>query len=119
MTNENFNKLTEACLEEIRETLSMKAGDYAGEIDRLQNFKDAEDMTGANAEYCLWMFVTKHLVALQDYILNIGAIPRTEEQLLEKTGDIAVYLMPLLRGLLIDRGLLTEYAKRIGVKNES
>ena len=120
MNSSDFNKLTEACCEEIRETLSQKGQDYSGDLDRLQNFKDASDMTGLTPEACLFGFVVKHIVALQDYIRNVDdpvACP-SEAQLVEKTGDIAVYLLPLLRGLLIDRGLMPGYAERIGITNE-
>jgi len=118
MNNNDFGKLVESCLEEIRETLSIKAQDYAGDTDRLQNFYDASAMTGLEPGQCLFGFVVKHIVTLQDYVRKLQEDEKfqpTEEQWLEKTGDIAVYLMPLLRGLLIDRGLLPEYAKRIGI----
>lgn len=118
MNNNNFSKLVEACCEEIRETLSKKATDYAGDFNRLQNFVDASSMTGLTPESCLWGFVVKHIVALQDYILRIDDTnPPSEEQLLEKVGDIICYMV-LLRGLLADRGLLHEYTKRIGISND-
>jgi len=114
MNSIDFGKLTEACCEEMRETLSSKGQEYSGDLDRLQNFKDAANMTGLEPEMCLFGFVVKHIVALQDYIRKVdGDNPPTEAQLLEKTGDIAVYLMPLLRGLLIDRGLLPKYTPRV------
>ena len=118
MSPEDFNKLTEACCEEIRETLSIKAGQYAGDFDRLQNFKNAADMTGFTPEQCLFGFVVKHIISLQDYVRKVGDDNPSEEQLLEKTGDVAIYLLPLLRGLFVDRKLLPKYSARIGIKNE-
>ena len=115
MNNENFNKLTEACCTEIRETLSQKGADYAGLTDRLQNFKDASAMTGLSQEQCLFGFVVKHIVAIQDYIGRLDDMnPPSEAQLLEKLGDIICYMV-LLKGLLADRGIIPEYAERVGI----
>ena len=115
MNATDFDKLVGACCEEIRETLSMKGQDYAGLTDRLQNFKDASAMNGPPAPYCLWGMVTKHIIALKEYIklYDIGGMhPVSEKEWLEKMGDIMCYLV-LLRGLLVDEGQLPKYASRV------
>jgi hypothetical protein len=101
MTTNDFNKLVDEVCAEIQQTLKTKANQYASCDDRLSNFKDASKFLGCNDEQALWGFVTKHIIALNDFItLDLS---QSKEQWLEKTGDVICYMI-LLRGLLQDGG---------------
>jgi len=103
MTNEEFNYLVEDAIEDIRQTLSKKGEEYAYG-DRLSNFKQAAEFLGCTPEQALWGFVTKHIVALGDFIREFPDKPISKKQWLEKTGDIRCYTI-LLEGLLWERGV--------------
>jgi hypothetical protein len=101
MNNTDFTKLVDDFCEEIKANLITKGGEYSPLTDRLQNFKDAAKFLGETNEMALLGFVTKHIIALKDFIVFYR--PTTKEQWKEKTVDICCYMF-LLRALLTDRG---------------
>ena len=103
MTTEDFNALVEETYREFKETLCTKANQYANCDDRLANFKDAAKFLDVDPKQALWGFVTKHIIALNDFI-QLDTSP-SEQQWCEKTGDIICYMI-LLRGLLVDEGAI-------------
>ena len=83
--------------------LGQKADEYVLAEDRLSNFKRAAALQQCTPEKSLLGFVTKHIVALYDFVdkLEAGQV----EDLLrwnEKLGDIINYMI-LLEGLVIER----------------
>ena len=119
MTTEDFNKLVDEACADIKLILTKKGKEYSPDLDRLSNFKDAAAMNKTVPEYVLWGFVTKHIVALRDFIDELNLTNQlmkhhpeitskreiTKEQWLEKITDIINYLV-LLRALLKERGVL-------------
>ena len=97
-----FNEVLERRIEQLRETLSMKGAEYCKGKDRLSNFKDAAALLGETPEQALLGFVTKHIIALKDFVnsAEIQNIPYPVFE--EKFGDIICYMV-LLDGLIQER----------------
>ncbi len=100
MNVQDFDKLVEDWLTKIRVTLMVKGGEYAGEQDRLENFKLSAFLEQGTPEQALLGFVTKHIVSVYD---TVGReITRDENYWKEKLGDIINYMI-LLSALLKER----------------
>ncbi len=105
MTNEELNTLVIDITEHINKSLTVKGNEYARTKDRLKNFKDAGDFQEETPERALLGMVSKHIIALKDFILDLDAGKlRPMSQWQEKTRDIINYMI-LLEGLLKERGL--------------
>lgn len=102
-TAEEFNQLLAIKFADSAEVLGAKAVEYAHGGDRLSNFKEAASFLHCTPEKALMGFVTKHIIALRDFVeaLENGKCA-TPEQWAEKTGDIRNYML-LLDGLLMER----------------
>ena len=87
----------------IEKILGVKASEYVKDSDRLSNFKRAAALQSCTPEKALSGFVSKHIVALYDFIedLERGDF-RPVEQWDEKIGDIINYMV-LLEALVIER----------------
>jgi hypothetical protein len=111
MNQEEFQKVVEGTIEEIKQTLIIKGKEYTTNKDRLKNFKDAGRFMDLEPEVALLGFVAKHIIALKDFIWQLNGFEGddsktvTREQWLEKSGDIISYMI-LLRGLLKERNIL-------------
>jgi hypothetical protein len=105
MRQKEFDDLLEETITEIRATLFNKGSEYAT-FDRLDGFKSSAAFNGITVEQALWFFVTKHIIALRDFIRkdSHGDTP-PYNQWKEKTGDIINYMI-LLRAILKDRGVV-------------
>ena len=103
MTPEDFNKIVEARLEAIKETLASKGQEYSTDVDKLHNFNVGSKVNNESREQVIWGFATKHLVSVLDIIRDTkeGKYP-TNERIDEKIGDLINYLI-LLESSLKDR----------------
>lgn len=92
MDSNEFNSLYEYVEKHCRELLVGKAGEYAGNQDRLANFKQPTTMMKTNqARVCLW-YAMKHIASIAKIAEDIdnGQLP-SDELLLEKVGDYINY----------------------------
>ena len=97
-----FNELVEAQFEVCRNILFDRGAIYTTGKDRVGNFKDAASLQNILPEEALRGMVTKHIIAIYDFLGNLSIDKETpKEQWEEKITDIINYLM-LLKGLLID-----------------
>ena len=104
MNNATFRKhLAELQALETKQ-LSDKAKEYSNCDERLANFYDAAMFNNENPSKALWGMVTKHIIALRDFIFKLGRFNKTlqPEQFFEKLGDIRNY-MYLLSAIEYDR----------------
>lgn len=101
MNAEEFEEVFESVFSELRETLFVKAREYASDGERMHNFKAAAAMNNSTPEQALWGFVTKQIISTRDMIQSGKDYPEAAWK--EKLGDILVYMI-LLRGLTIDTG---------------
>lgn len=106
MDMNDFIKLVDEVIEEIRKRLTVKAKEYA-RGDRLSNFKRAGAMRNITPEDALLGMQAKHTIAIEDFVddIKIGKIV-SFEQFWEKCIDRIDYDI-LLLGLIQDRILKT------------
>lgn len=101
MDYREFDKLVDARIEKIRNTLLVKAKEYAGPVDRLYNFKRAAEIERTTPERALAGMWVKHVVSVLDMIEH-AEIVHSESYVDEKIGDSVNYLI-LLEALLAER----------------
>lgn len=83
-------------IQKTQDTLIEKAKQYA-QNGRLGNFKDIAELNDITMEKACWLLVSKHIIALKDYINEPDEVP--PEQWDEKIGDIICY-MHLLEAII-------------------
>ena len=99
MTNEEFTIEVENSFNRSKKTLIKKAKEYAGEVDRLDNFKRAGQALNITPTEALMGMVMKHIIAISNMVKDPEEY--TMSQWHERTGDIKNYMV-LLEALLID-----------------
>lgn len=72
------------------DTLKKKNAKYASEYDCLHNFNAGADIMGSTPAQCAWGYLTKHLTALRDMIIENDFSDR--EDFLEKCQDSINYI---------------------------
>ena len=90
LTIEEFEDIVDNTLDEIQDTLIVKAKEYIRNEDPLHNFRMGSNMTGGSKEKVMWGFMVKHLVSLQDLINEES---KDLELIEEKIGDLLCYLV--------------------------
>ena len=102
METKEFNKIIKSRQEKTRATLIKKADEYA-RGDRLSNFKQIAHLLGVTPEKALIGLVSKHIVALVDFVNDIDkGIVQPYDRWDEKIGDINNYNI-LLEALILER----------------
>lgn len=102
MNNGEFRKVLDSIVNNIYTTLDSKSNEYSSNTDRLENFKEAGLFLNAFPERALLGFVTKHIIALRDFVQTYKFFEVTDAQWDEKIGDIINYMI-LLKALLVER----------------
>jgi len=103
MNRKEFTKILNNRLKVCKGVLSRKGGVYATGMDRLSNFKSAGMLLNCTPERALQGMMTKHIVALNDFIARLDTnevTPLAEWE--EKIGDIINYLI-LLEAVVRER----------------
>lgn len=67
MNKNAFEEVVTGLLDECRELLIRKGGDYSPNDDKLQNFKQAADFTSCNKWQALEIYLFKHLQAISNW----------------------------------------------------
>jgi len=105
MLPEMFDEVVNTTLFGCKTILSKKKG-YGTDEDRLSNFKRAGELQKVKSTTALMGMLAKHTVALNDYMVDYESNKVTSaEDLDEKITDSINYLL-LLKGLLVEAGLL-------------
>lgn len=89
-------------LNKTLKVLCTKSMEYSTNSDKLHNFKKAAALRDKTPEEALMGMVTKHWVAIDDFVQQIEKHPRDYSQWDEKIGDIIVYMI-LLEWLVVER----------------
>lgn len=105
MKTEEFNKIVERQVEQIKSVLIKKAGEYNLEEDRLGFFKRSAAFAQETPEQALYGFLLKHLQSITDMVMS--GKEYSKELWQEKITDAMNYLC-LLLGLLEDTGRATK-----------
>jgi hypothetical protein len=97
MQHEEFNDIFEQRVSMCRDTLVLKAAEYATD-DRLHNFKVAGAVQGVTPQAALGGMLAKHIVSIFDLIRSEKPVSQAVWD--EKLGDALNYLF-LLNALII------------------
>jgi hypothetical protein len=103
MKTEDFEKVVEETLQQIREVLIIKSREYSRNGDKMHNFNVGAMMTGEIREKVLAGFALKHHISIMDIRNDIakGILPSIET-VNEKYGDAINYLI-LEKASITDR----------------
>jgi len=107
--SEVFEKIVDEQMEICRETLGLKAEEYASDGDRLHNFRISAEMQHCTLQQALGGMMAKHTVSIYDLI----ASPESSDLSLwnEKIKDHINYLL-LLKAILVEEKIQSMEAKR-------
>lgn len=103
-SHERWEALLKATEAEIRKLATLKGGEYAGDCDRLANFRRNAERLGTSMELVWAVYAGKHWDAIQQYVQDLGAgkdRPRLEG-LAGRADDLIVYAI-LFKAILEER----------------
>ena len=104
MKQEEFNKIIETTWSAISKLLVEKGGEYAGDRDRLENFKRNGIQLQVPPELIWAVYYNKHHDAIMQYIQDVkNKKTRTRSEPLDGRIDDMINYLLLFKGLLIDR----------------
>lgn len=81
MNQAEFDLIVQSTVEEIQKLLTIKGGEYAGNNDRLANFKRGALRVSIHPLQVLWIYATKHIDSIETYVKDTAAgtsRPRSE-----------------------------------------
>lgn len=102
--NNTYNKLLAETIETITELGAKKGGEYAGDKDRLANFRRNGERLNLPMETVWAVYAAKHWDAIMQYVADLNADrmrPRMES-LESRCDDLIVYLI-LFKAMLLER----------------
>ena len=96
--HKDFNTLVDNTVQKLLELADKKGGEYAGDEDRLANFRRNAEALGMNMESVWSVYAAKHWDAMMQYVkdLNTGKERERMEPIEGRAIDLIVYLMLFL-----------------------
>ena len=100
-----WNRLVDQTQDKIDHLSVLKGGEYAGDTDRLANFRRNAAQTHVPMEVVWSIYYNKHHDAVMQYVQDIqdGVVRDRAEPLSGRVDDMIVYLI-LLKAILAERG---------------
>ena len=113
-SHQEYDQIVQETIENIKELSSLKGGEYAGDNDRLANFRSIAQALGLNMEQVWAVYAAKHWDAIMQYVKDLGEGKTRErlESIAGRADDLIVYLI-LFKAMFIERTLkedIHEYA---------
>lgn len=68
MNNEDFERLVDQTIVDLKQLLLVKGGEYAGSEDRLANFKRGAQLTGTTPLQVAFIYASKHYDAVATFV---------------------------------------------------
>ena len=108
-SHERYNQLGAETVAQLEELGRLKGGEYAGDQDRLANFRRNAERLGISMETVWSVYAAKHWDAIMQYVmdLNTGKTRVRLEGLAGRADDIIVYMV-LFKAILEERELTPE-----------
>lgn len=105
MQQEDFELLFNETIVDIRTLLVVKGGEYAGNADRLANFKRGAALVGVTPLQCLFIYLSKHYDAVATYVRDRadGTTRPRSESINGRLDDMINYCI-LAKALIADQG---------------
>lgn len=96
--HEDFNVLVNNTVQKIFELAEKKGGEYAGDEDRLANFRRNAEALGLSMEDVWSVYSAKHWDAIMQYVkdLRTGKTRERMESISGRAEDMIVYLLLFL-----------------------
>jgi hypothetical protein len=103
-SHEDYAALIDATVKEIKSLSELKGGEYAGDFDRLANFRRNGERLGLPMETVWAVYAAKHWDAVLQFIqdLNTGKERTRVEPIEGRVDDLLVYLI-LFKAILAER----------------
>jgi hypothetical protein len=103
-SHQRYNEIVEETIRELKKLGELKGGEYAGDTDRLANFRRNAVALGCNMELIWAVYCAKHWDAVMQYIqdLQTGKQRTRLEPITGRIDDIIVYLL-LLKCMVEER----------------
>jgi len=100
-----FDALVKSTMTELERLARVKGGEYAGDQDRLANFRRNAADLGLNMETVWRVYAGKHWDSITQYIrdLQVGKMRERAEPMAGRADDLIVYLI-LFKAMLAERG---------------
>lgn len=100
-----YNEIVEDTIEKIKSLGILKGGEYAGDEDRLANFRRNAERWNMTMEQVWGIYVSKHFDAVVQYVDDLaeGKERVRAEPLAGRIDDIIVYML-LFKAMLDERG---------------
>lgn len=106
MNHSEFNKIVESTITNTQKLLVSKGAEYAGNEDRLSNFKRGAELTGSNPLQIALIYLSKHYDSLGTYVRNESLNPELNKNLSEpiegRLDDIINYCI-LIKAIIQER----------------
>ena len=104
--HEDYDKIVQSTVESIRKLSLLKGGEYAGDVDRLANFRRNASSLGLEMEQVWAVYAAKHWDAVQQYVKDVGQGKTRErmESIQGRADDLIVYLI-LFKAMCTERGV--------------
>lgn len=102
--HEDFTKIVDSTIVEMRKLIELKGGEYAGDVDRLANFRRNGERLALPMEVIWGVYAAKHIDAVFQYIQDIQTGKKREriEPITGRIDDIIVYML-LLKAIVDER----------------
>lgn len=103
-SHERYAQIVNETVEQINKLSKLKGGEYAGDTDRLANFRRNADSLGLSMEQVWAVYAAKHWDAVQQYVKDIasGTTRPRLESIEGRADDLIVYLI-LFKAILDER----------------
>lgn len=105
-SHERYHKLVSETVKNIEQLSTLKGGEYAGDVDRLANFRRNAANLDLNMEQVWAVYAAKHWDALSQYIKDLasGKSRQRLESIQGRADDLIVYLI-LFKAMCDERGI--------------
>lgn len=103
-THAQYDKLVKATVEQIHSLSKLKGGEYAGDVDRLANFRRNAAALGLNMETVWAVYAGKHWDAIQQFVKDLqdGKTRTRAESITGRADDLIVYAI-LFKAMVEER----------------
>jgi hypothetical protein len=103
-THQEYAEIVKVTIDQIERLGRLKGGEYAGDQDRLANFRRNALALGLPMESVWAVYAAKHWDAIQQYVqdLNVGKERERLESILGRADDLIVYLI-LFKCIFMER----------------
>lgn len=103
-SHERYEELVNETVSMVRQLSELKGGEYAGDTDRLANFRRNAEALGLDMSQVWAIYASKHWDAVMQYVKDIGAGKKRErmESITGRLDDIIVYCI-LMKAIVEER----------------